>query len=293
MKTTTIYTRLLMGLGISIFILVSSLRASLDDILEPLSISDISVVPLSSMSLPVKSAPAAIEIKIEPAVINRAIMVEEEIVVINGILSSDVLQSIGKELEYVLRPNGEITLIPLRSLPDLSTYAHPFSVTLMNPPGRLSRGSVLLSFQVENEKGVLGQWNVPFRAHLYSDVWFARARLRSGDLASASDFEIRQVDLLLTPDAVPASLEMLLRHEYSRDVIPGKALTWNDLVERSLIRKGDVVEVSSVQGLLAITVRAIARQDGSSGDLIVFRNIDTSKEFAARVTGESRAEIIF
>ena len=164
---------------------------------------------------------------------------------------------------------------------------------MMNVPGRLTRGNILLRFQVENEKGVLGEWSVPFRAHLFTDVWFAKSQLRRGEIASASDFSMRQLDLLQEPDAVPAALELLLRHEYSRDIAPNKPLLWSDLTSRSLIRKGSVVEVSSVSGLLAITMRAIARQDGSNGDIILLRNIDSAKEFSARVTGENRAEVIF
>lgn len=281
----SIFLRLSIGLGIAIFIFASALRASLEDILAPLPVAEISAVstskirsvaPMSSVQKIIETAPPA-----------------EESFAENAILTSDVQDAITGELAANLRIAGDLTLVALRDLPDLSAYSQPFVVELNNVPASLSRGNVLLRFQVENEKGVLGEWTVPFRVHLFSEVWYPRSHLRRGELASPSDFESRAVDLLAEPTAVPATLESLLRHEYSRDVIPGKPLKWTDLIERSLVRKGDVVEVSAVNGLLAITMRAVARQDGSDGDLILLRNIDSSKEFSARVIGENRVEVIF
>jgi flagella basal body P-ring formation protein FlgA len=275
-----IYLRLFFGLSMAIFIFVASLRASLDAILAPLPGPDVKI----SLSSRAGSQQESRE---------SAVAESETEAVLNGILASDVVDELTTALEDRLRTEGEITLVPLRELPDLSSYSHPFMVTLMNVPNRLSRGNILLRYQVENEQGILGEWSIPFRSHLYSDVWFAQAQLRRGDIATPSDFVSRRVDMLQEPNAVPASLELLLRHEYSRDIAPGKPLLWSDLTGRSMIRKGSVVEVSAVNGLLAITMRAIARQDGTDGDIILLRNIDSAKEFSARVTGENRAEVIF
>lgn len=279
----SLFLRLFLGLGIAIVIFATVVRASLDEILAPLPVAEIAAVSTAEIHRPVTRP--VVSQKVENVVIS-----EEPV---DSILVSDVQEAITYALEDSLRPSGDLTLIPLRDYPDLSAYSRPFVINLVQVPSRLSRGNVMLRYQVENEKGVLGEWSMPFRVHLYSEVWFPRGHLRRGDIATPSDFEIRQVDLLAEPDAVPASLESLLRHEYSRDIKPGQALVWRDLMERAMVRKGDVVEVTAVNGLLAITMRAVARQDGSDGDLIVLRNIDSAKEFSARVIGENRAEILF
>lgn len=280
----SIFLRLSLGLGIAIFIFASAVRASLEDILAPLPVAEIaSVSRNTARKVEQEKAPVAVRHEVEN------ITVEEE--VSDPILASDIHDELVLALANNLRPTGDLTLVPLRDFPDLTPYSRPFVVNLVQVPNRLSRGNIMLRYQVENEKGILGEWSMPFRVHLYSEVWFPRAHLRRGDIATPSDFESRQLDLLAEPDAVPATLESLLRHEYSRDLMPGKPLVWRDLMERALIRKGDVVEVSAVSGLLAITQRAVARQDGSKGDLILLRNIDSSKEFSARVVGENRAEI--
>lgn len=284
----SVFLRLALGLGLAVFIFASALRASLEDILAPLPVAEVTVASVA----PVRSIDR-LQAPTRQQEIFESVAIEQPQFAADAILPSDVHEELTRAMQSHLRPAGDLTLVPLRELPDVSNYSHPFRVNLVSVPSRLFRGNVNLRYQVENEKGVLGEWTVPFRVHLYSDVWFPRAHLRAGDLAVPSDFEIRQVDLLVETDAVPAALESLMRHEYARDIVPGKPLQWRDLMERSLVRKGDVVEVSAVNGLLAISMRAVARQDGSDGDLILLRNIDSAKEFSARVIGENRVEVIF
>lgn len=286
----SVFLRLSIGLGLAVFIFASALRASLEDILAPLPVAEVavaSVQPVRPLDRVRALAPARQQTVAESPVVKEAASP------VDSILASDVHEKLTLAVQAHLRPSGDLTLVPLRELPNVSNYSGPFRINLVSVPSRLFRGNVNLRYQVENEEGVLGEWTVPFRIHLYSEVWFPKAHLRGGDLAVPSDFEIRQVDLLAEPDAVPAVLESLMRHEYARDIVPGKPLLWRDLIERSLVRKGDVVEVSAINGLLAISMRAVARQDGSDGDLILLRNIDSAQEFSARVIGENRVEVIF
>ena len=204
-----------------------------------------------------------------------------------------LLKAIEEEVDALLRPAGQISLSPLRQLPNLSQYDQPFQVVVSRLPGRLSGKSMQLSVQVQNAEGVLGNWDIPFRPHLYSDVWFTKAPLRKGDLAKVSDLEVRQVDLLNEPDAVVARLEALQRHEYRHDLRPGQPLEWTDLVERSLVRKGEIVDVIAYQGMIGITMRAKVQENGVRGDMVFLRNLESNKEFAGEVIDEGRVQVTF
>ncbi len=272
-------TKLLLGVFIAVAVFVSSLRASLDEVLAALP-------PLKTIAATPVPPERAAEAFAKPE--SRAPLRSFE-----SITSSDVVFALSQAVEQSFRPNGTVTLSPLRELPDLTEFAKPFSVSIVSAPSRLARGNLIFRFQVQNESGLVGEWSLPFTAHVYGEAWFARSPLRRGGIASASDFEIREVDLLSDPEAVPARADAISRHEYSRDIAPGKPLLWADIVARSLVRKGDIVDVTAVQGLLAVSMRAVARQDGSDGDVIIFRNIDSSREFPARVVAKGRAEILF
>ena len=265
---------------------VAFAQASLESILAPLAVEPVASV--ASIQSPSQSRFSAYQA--EP---KRLVQEESEPVVVDGIRSEDIHAEIERALEVMFRPNGELKLIALRELPDLSKKAKPFVLTVVSAPSRIDRGNFLVRYQIENEQGVLGEWSSSFRPHVFKDAWFVTAHLRRGDMAAQSDFEVRRTDLLVTPDAVPADANVLGRHDYSRDIAPGKPLVWQDLMERSLIKKRAVVEVVAKRGLLQVTMRAEARQDGAEGDIIVLRNLDTSKEFSARVLGVNRAEAIF
>jgi len=278
------------------------LRASLQDILAPLPV-------LAEASPAIVEEESVVEAPTEKVDADLAVLPEVETTPepatpktvdttaapkpIYPITEDRLLNEVEEQMHAHLRPAGRISLTPMRPLPDLSKHSEPFSVNLSRLPGRLSKNTIYLSIQVENAEGVLGNWDVPFRPALYSDVWFAKRYLREGELAASSDFEARQVDLLYEPDAVVATLEVLQQHEYSRDIRPGQPLLWNDLTERSLVRKGQVVDVIAYQGMIGISMRAKAQQNGVRGEVVFLRNLESNKDFTGEVIGEGRVQVTF
>lgn len=278
------------------------LQASLQDILAPLPVLAESIPVVveeeSAAEAPIKDVVAKVvetPVNESPAESEtpKAVVVEVAPEPVYPITEDRLLSEIEEQMHAHLRPAGRISLTPMRPLPDLSKHSEPFSINLSRLPGRLSKNTIYLSIQVENAEGVLGNWDIPFRPALYSDVWFAKRYLREGDLAASSDFEARQVDLLYEPDAVVATLEVLQQHEYSRDVRPGQPLLWNDLSERSLVRKGQVVDVIAYQGMIGISMRAKAQQNGVRGEVVFLRNLESNKDFTGEVIGEGRVQVTF
>jgi len=266
-----------------VFVSPCGIRGSLDAILAPLPKETVKSVEASKTgaekleTLPEISAPVVSEVEKTFYPISR----------------EDLKMSIEEEVSLRLRPQGDLTLIPLRPLPDLSAFSHPYRLSISGVPARLSSRTISLNVQVENDEGVVGKWALVLRPHLYGNAWYAKGHLRKGDLASPADFEMRRVDRLLEPNSVDASLDVLSRHEYSRDIRPGYPLEWNDLTERSLVRKGQVVDVMAYQGMIAITMRARASQNGVKGDMVFLQNLESNKSFTGEVIGEGRVQVTF
>lgn len=275
------------------------MHASLEDVLAPLP----AIVVVSVVENPVESQADSRESATVREQVSRSLkfnrvsnvpVTTESDFVSFPITREDLLNAIEEEVQRSVRPVGEVTLSPLRSLPNLLEYSQPFNVRVSGIPVRLSRSSTMnLNIQVENDEGVVGNWALTFRPHLVSEAWFAKGHLRRGDLGSESDFETRRVDLLVEPDAVNANLDVLRKHEYSRDLHPGNPLKWSDLNERSLVKKGQVVDVKAYQGMIAISMRAKAQEDGVLGDVVFLRNLDSSKDFSGEVIGEGRVQVTF
>ena len=262
------------------FVSVSWMSASLDDILAPLPVA-----------APTESTKVSTEATQEQA--NEADIVSAPAVASQAISEQSLHDALQNALQERFQPAGELRITLLRKLPDLSEHEGPFILSIVNAPNRLSRNNSLVRFEVENANGVVGQFAIPFRPQVLSPVWFVKAHLRKGDALERGDFERRHEDLLKEPDAVTTDWETLLRHEYGRDVTPGKPLAWSDIRERSLVRKGEVVDVTMTKGLLGITMRAMARQDGANGDIITLRNMESSKDFAGRVVGINKVNVVF
>lgn len=287
---------------ITIFVVSSMVsRASLEDILAPLPIFAETTAVVSDRdfgSMETDNTVAVDDTQSEtPVAVSSESADEMDANSSSGVaypISNErLLSEIEEQLHAHLRTSGNISLSPMRPLPDLSRHSEPFQVKLSRLPGRLTKNTVYLSVEVQNDEGVVGKWDIPFRPALYSEVWVAKKYLREGDLAAISDFEVRQIDLLYEPESVVATREVLQQREYSRDIRPGQPLMWTDLIERSLVRKGQVVDVIAYQGMIGITMRAKAQQDGVHGDVVFLRNLESNKNFTGEVIGDGRVQVTF
>jgi flagella basal body P-ring formation protein FlgA len=59
------------------------------------------------------------------------------------------------------------------------------------------------------------------------------------------------------------------------------------------VRKGDVVDVSAIEGQLAVTLKAMAMENGAQGDVITVRNLDSKKNITAFVIDENHVQVRF
>jgi flagella basal body P-ring formation protein FlgA len=128
------------------------------------------------------------------------------------------------------------------------------------------------------------------RASHWRDVWVARQPLTAGATFDPAPLEARRVDLFRDRDVVPASVGDRT-FIFARSVAAGRILTWRDIARRPLVKKGNVVEVSVVEGLLLVTMKALAMENGAQGDVVTLRNPESQKNFTAIVVDENRVKI--
>jgi flagella basal body P-ring formation protein FlgA len=70
-------------------------------------------------------------------------------------------------------------------------------------------------------------------------------------------------------------------------------LTWHDISRHPLVRRGDLVVVTAAEGLLVVSMKALALENGAQGDTVTVRNTESRKEFTALVTDEDHVQIQF
>ena len=200
---------------------------------------------------------------------------------------------IEKELSARLALHGELKLTLAQPWKPLKLPAADFAVTISETPAGRINGTFLIRVKITSGGETVGEMQVSLRAQLWQEVWTAASRLERGQALDRSLLSTAKVDVLrehqppLLAEVDPSTLEV------AQTVNASKPLTRRDVIERPLVRRGQVVEVVARQGLLALSMKALALESGASGDLIKLRNVESRKEFSGQILNESKVQVHF
>ncbi len=204
----------------------------------------------------------------------------------------DFMAAVARELADHFNLEGDLQLEMLRtwSTPDL--VAREWQVQVTEFPS-LPSSSMLVRCRVLADGISTGtESTLILRAAHWRDAWVARQPLANGTAFDAALLETRRVDLFRDRDALPAAVGDRT-FNFIRSVQPGRILTWRDVGRRPLVRKGDLVEVSAAEGMLVITLKGLAMQNGAQGEAVTIRNLESRKDFTAFVVDENRVQVRF
>lgn len=201
------------------------------------------------------------------------------------------LAALTTEIASHFNLEGDLQIELLRTWNPPAVTARDWRVVVTEFPS-IAASSMLLRCRVLADGEPVADSTVTLRASLWRDAWVARQPLTRGGIFDASALEARRVDLFRDRDALPAVVGDA-SYVYARAVNAGRLLTWRDLERRPLVRKGDLVEVSAADGMLAITMKALALQNGASGEAVTVRNLESRRDFTAFVIDENRVQVRF
>lgn len=211
-----------------------------------------------------------------------------------GTLGADAfVAEVEKELAAQLSIKGQLKLALTRPWRSVRLPSDDFAVAITEMPTNGLSGTFFLRLKVSSERELIGDWQVSFAAQLWQDVWVATSRLDRGQTLSAAVVSVQKVDVLrerspLIPAEVdPASLELVT------SVAAGRPLTRRDVVGRPVVRKGQIVEVVVANGMLAISMKALALENGATGEQIRLRNLESRREINGEVINENKVQIHF
>jgi flagella basal body P-ring formation protein FlgA len=129
-------------------------------------------------------------------------------------------------------------------------------------------------------------------AALWRDAWAVHLPITSGDVFDPSRLEVRRCDFLKEHEILPTSVGDET-YMFSRVVPVGRMLTWHDIAKHPLVKRGDLVEVTAKDGLLTVSMKALAMESGVKGDTITVRNPESRREFSATVTEANHVQVQF
>jgi flagella basal body P-ring formation protein FlgA len=203
-----------------------------------------------------------------------------------------VLVELGRQLTERFQVRGELQLELMRPVTGIAASATgPLEIVILSCPARLS-SSLLLQVRFLSGGRTLSEQSLSLKVQVLRDAFVCRVPSEREAPFDPSQCDLNRVDVLRERDAVAAS-DLEGEYSYVTAVPAGRILTWRDLTRRALVRKGQLIEVAAVDGMLTITTQAIAMENGAAGDAIRVRNLTSKKDFTAYVVAEARAQVRF
>lgn len=207
-------------------------------------------------------------------------------------LTRDALvESLTRDVSSHFNLEGDLQLEFVRAWTPPNRVASTWTISVLEYPA-LAASTMLLRCRVLADGETAAETTFVLRAALLREVWVARQPLTIGSTFDPSLLETRRVDLFRERDVLPTAVGDN-SFVFARPVASGRVLTWRDVSRRPLVRKGELVEVSAVDGLLNVTMKALAMENGAQGDTVTVRNPESRKDFPATVINEKRVQVRF
>jgi flagella basal body P-ring formation protein FlgA len=141
----------------------------------------------------------------------------------------------------------------------------------------------------------------PVRLPVFADIAeaavptvFATRSVPRGSVITAVDVELRTIERsgkLAGPRALLDSIEKIIGMEVRQPLQAGEVV-WADQVQSPvLVKRGDLISVSSQGGGIRVRTDARALQEGANGDLIQVESLESKQRYDARVVGSREAAV--
>jgi len=202
-----------------------------------------------------------------------------------------LVAALTRDLATRYQLDGDLVLDVMSRWAPPAMTASVWQVSLDECPDR-PMSTMVLRCHLIGDGETLDDFSLLVHASVWRDGWFAREPLYNGMSLDPSMFDVHRVDCLQDRDALPVNVG-IRSFIASRQVSTDRVLTWHDVALRPLVRKGEMIDVVAEDGMLVVTLKALALQNGAQGDLVTARNLESNREITGRVVGEDCIAISF
>ncbi len=208
---------------------------------------------------------------------------------------AEVFERVARKLtERLALEDGELTISPAAARAPVDVPAGTWDITLTEAPDLKGLTSnFFVRFRLDSGDRLVGEWQVAVRAEYFREVWVAARRLTRGETPAAADLDKRRLNVLAERQMPIATRVAVDDFEVAQSVAAGQPLTDRDLVPRTLVRRGQVVNVVAADGPFSVSMKAMATQDGANGATIKVRNLTSQRDINAQVIGEGKVQVRF
>lgn len=123
-------------------------------------------------------------------------------------------------------------------------------------------------------------------------VVVARRSLRRGDIVSPSDLQLEPLSPGRSAEGLISDIESIVGKEVKTSLFKGRQVRSEDVGPPTLVRRGDLLELSVLGGGIVVRTGAKAMQEGSEGQLIQVETQEPRRRLLARVVAPGAVEIL-
>ena len=133
---------------------------------------------------------------------------------------------------------------------------------------------------------------IRLKVRVFKDIYVTSKKLLKNHIITTSDVKLKRIELTnkRVRDFVTDESEIIGRRVL-RMVSPNRFIHSSNLGKPLMVNRDDVVTVIAQRGSIYIEVTGQAMQDGSKGDMIKVRNIDSKRIINAKVINYERVAI--
>lgn len=183
--------------------------------------------------------------------------------------------------------DGELDLHFMRPWVSTNVPAEELKLKIVEMPTSGVTTSFIVRFEIFAANGSsLGNWQMPVQAHLWRDIRVARSMLKPGELVADADIALERRDVLAlhAPLAEIADGDTTL--EIAESLPAGTPLFARSVRLRPVIHRGEMTTARLEDGALVVTIKVQALEDGTPGQIIRLRNLDSARDFNGKVLDE-------
>ncbi len=192
----------------------------------------------------------------------------------------------------VVKDRGEVELRLTRPWQPVAVPDEPLKLELVELPPQGIASALITRFELQTSRGEsVGSWQTTLQAHVWREVWVARSPLSRGAPLRATDITRERRDILTLREATAEFDPGKSNLELSEPLPAGLPLLARCVRPRPLIRRGQTVAAVLEDGMLAISLKVEALEDGVLGQTIRIRNPISRRDLHGKVVDEKQIQV--
>ena len=135
--------------------------------------------------------------------------------------------------------------------------------------------------------------NIRVRIEVLHDFVVSLNSMAKDSIVQAEDVKVQSKWVRIIPMQTLSSLNDVLGKKLTASIRPNTPLTRSMVKNVTPVKKGKMVEVILDNGVMTMTMKGIAEEDGDEDSLVKVRNLNSNKIIYARVIGQGKVQVDF